>query len=290
MSELSKRRVRSPIIVVGSPRSGTTLLGNLLAAHAQVAYWEEPRTIWSQGNAWRSDDALDESDLTATIGDKIDRRFAKFVAASRCEKFAEKTPSNTLRLRFIHALYPNSRVIHLIRDGRAVVASMLRMLEMPADRDRILARLRETPLQEMPAQLPLLFRYLAGRLCHGGQRSFWGPKPPGWKQWLDLPKPVMLARQWRHLVESAQRDLAIFPERQRLEVRYEDLVSKPTLWLEKIRKVCELGADDATFGLGTMEKISTDRVDAWRGVLDENSITQIEDEAGELLRSLGYLE
>jgi len=287
MNGKSQRRIQSPIIIVGSPRSGTTLLGNLLAAHPQVAYWEEPRTIWSQGNAWRDDDALGASDLTPSIAEKIDRRFASFLATSGCRKFAEKTPGNTLRLHFIHALYPDARVIHLVRDGRAVVASMLRMLEMPPDRGRLVARLRETPLRELPAQLPLLFRHLAGRMFRGGQRSFWGPKPPGWRTWLDLPKPVMLARQWRHLVETAQRDLEVFPGQQRLQLRYEELVAEPALWLEKICEVCDL---DVAFDRDALEQINADRIDAWRDVLDEASVAQIDDEAGDLLRSLGYTD
>jgi len=288
MNEPCQRRVRAPIIIVGSPRSGTTLLGSLLAAHARVAYWEEPRTIWSQGNAWRDDDVLDETDLSPVIGNRIDSRFADFLASSGRQRFAEKTPGNTLRLRFIHALYPDSKIIHLIRDGRAVVASMLRMLEMPPDRTRISARLRETPLREIPAQLPLLFRHLAGRMLHGGQRAYWGPRPPGWRNWLNLPKPVMLARQWRCLVESAQRDVELFPSEQVLQIRYEDLVSEPATWLEKIRRVCELQPDEAAFGTGALQRISNGRVDAWRSDLDSAAIELIDDEVGELLAALGY--
>ena len=65
-------RIQSPILIVGSPRSGTTLLGKILSSHPEVAYWEEPRTIWSQGHAWRGDDVLMEADLTPSIARRID--------------------------------------------------------------------------------------------------------------------------------------------------------------------------------------------------------------------------
>lgn len=278
------RRVQSPIIIIGSPRSGTTMLGNMLAAHPEVAYWEEPRTIWSQGHAWRDDDALTEHDLTPLIARKIDDRFAGFLSQSGRSRFCEKTPNNCLRLRFVHALYPDAKVIHLIRDGRAVVASMLGMLGKPPDAGRMRERLRETPWRDLPALVPVFFRDTIGRLTRGGRKSFWGPRPPGWRNWLDLPEAARLARQWCTLVDSARDGLILFPASNQLEIRYEDLIAQPEEWLIRVLSVTGL-SESAKF---LAQSSSVRKTDDWTRQLSEEDLKLIKNEAGRLIEELGY--
>lgn len=271
------REIRRPILIVGSPRSGTTMLGKLLSQHPDITYWEEPRPIWSQGNAWRADDRLVASDLTPAIAKRIDRRFSRFLADSGRVRFAEKTPSNTLRLPFVHALYPDARIVHLVRDGRAVVASMLRMLEKPPDRGRVLARLRETPWRDLPALAPLVIRdVLRPKFSGKKQKPWWGPRPPEWREWLDLPTPIKLARQWQTLVATAREDLqSQFPSEQWIEVRYEDLVRSPEEWLRSIGKTLELSVEES-FLEKTLAEIRPTSLDAWKSELSREVIDQIE--------------
>ena len=275
------REIRRPILIVGSPRSGTTMLGKLLSQHPDIAYWEEPRPIWSQGNAWRDDDRLVASDLTPAIAKRIDRRFSRFLADSGRVRFAEKTPSNTLRLPFLHALYPDARIVHLVRDGRAVVASMRRMLEKPPDRGRVLARLRETPWRDLPALAPLVVRdVLRPRFSGEKQKSWWGPRPPEWREWLDLPTPIKLARQWRTLVTTAREDLrSHFPREQWIEVRYEDFVRSPEEWLRAIGKTLELPVEESLLEQALAE-IRPTSLDAWKSEFSREVIDQIESEIG----------
>lgn len=280
------RRVRAPILIVGSPRSGTTWLGQRLGCHPQVAYWEEPRPIWSIGHAWRDDDTLDADDLTPVIARRIDARFADFLAESGRLRFGEKTPSNCLRLRFIAALYPDARVIHLVRDGRAVVASMLRMLDRAPDRGRVAARWRETPWRDLPTLAPLFFRDVVGRAVRGS-KSHWGPRPPGWRDWLDLPPATRLARQWRVLVETARRDLAAFPPENTLTVRHEDLTASPAIWLERILATAGLELDRDWLA-GAVDSAQSDPAGAWRQQLSSDQVRAVEAEAGSLLNELGY--
>lgn len=286
-SPASGRRVRAPILVVGAPRSGTTWLGNRLGRHPEVAYWEEPRPIWSTGHAWRGDDALAAADLSPAIARRIDDRFARFLVESGRRRFCEKTPSNCLRLRFIAALYPDARVIHLVRDGRSVVASLLGMLERPPDSGRIAARWRETPWRDLPALVPLFCRDVIGRRLRGS-KSHWGPRPPGWREWRDLPPATRLARQWRVLVETARRDLEAFPADQRLTVRLEDLAAAPGTWLDRILATAGLPADPAWLeeAAGSVRPASSGD---GRGRPDPETARAVEAEAGRLLTELGYL-
>ena len=48
-------RLDEPVIILGPPRSGTTILGNLLSNHSEFGYFEEPRAVWRWGNEKRSD-------------------------------------------------------------------------------------------------------------------------------------------------------------------------------------------------------------------------------------------
>lgn len=228
--------MREPIILLGTARSGTTLLGHILRHHPDVAYWGEPRPIWIHGNAYCDHDELLPEHLSPRIARFIDRRFAAFLAEAGRTRFAEKTPSNCLRVPFVHALYPDCRMVHIIRDGRAVVNSLVRERSKPPGIRRFRKRLREIPLLEWPAYLPLFFRTAWRTQVLKKPASFWGPKPLGWEQWVGLPAHVQAAKQWTATVGSAVRDGRRLPKQSYLELRYEELIEAP----ERVtRTICE---------------------------------------------------
>jgi hypothetical protein len=118
-----------PIFIVGSPRSGTTLLRLMLDAHPHIScgpetsflidmerivrhHWSHIELYGFSREYWR---------------DKIARFFASFqveYAARRGKRrWADKTPHYTPHMDFIAALFPDAQFVHIIRDGRDVVAS-----------------------------------------------------------------------------------------------------------------------------------------------------------------------
>ena len=268
--------LKRPIIIVGAPRSGTTLLGQLIAAHPDVAYWEEPRTVWSTGNQNLPNDVLLEDHLTAEIASNIDQRFFDYLEQSGKTRFAEKTPSNMLRLRFIHKLYPDCKIIHLYRDPRPVVASALRMLKSPPDLNRITARAREAKLQDWPGLLRLFFRDTLSRLFLGGKKTFWGPRPA-----------TLLSKQWAALVQAAQYDLQHLPPDSWIEIRYEDLLSDHSRILPKLLKFAELSPSSEVTDL-TNQSINPNRTSTWQQNLSPEQIREIETQTSPLLTELGY--
>lgn len=216
------------------------MLGYVFDAHPAVAVFNEPRTTWSLGNAYRPDDELGPEHLTPRIAKRIDAAFAEGLARKGGARFVEKTPSNTLRVPFLHALYPDGRFVHIVRDGRDVIRSLL-LAETRAPRARRLRkRLAETPLLEWPALAGVALRTVWRTRVLRKPVAFWGPRPKGWRAWQDLPAHLRVARQWRACVEKALRDLDALPESCRLEIRYEDFVREPEVWTRRILEFCDL--------------------------------------------------
>jgi Sulfotransferase family len=123
----------APIFIIGCGRSGTTLLGELFAAHPEVNYIYEPYDLWagvdpvtdflqlySRGDYHC---LLDASSVT----DSTKRRFRRLFATRPDHTLVEKSPINALRISFLDALEPTARFIHIVRDGVDVAFSIERL-------------------------------------------------------------------------------------------------------------------------------------------------------------------
>ena len=147
---------REHVFIVGSGRSGTTLLASILFASGAYAVYraetklldECPPKYGSLASSsayrrfredWLNSRQFHRSGLTGEEFDKAvaDHRnnylqmlsaFMDAVAARQNKKlWIEDTPSNAFRLKEISRAFPNSRVIHIVRDGRAVALSLAKL-------------------------------------------------------------------------------------------------------------------------------------------------------------------
>jgi hypothetical protein len=118
-----------PIFVIGSPRSGTTLLRLVLDSHPRISCGEETHFLRSLeaivGRDWPLVETygLPRTWWLARIRELYEAFQREVLAASGKARWAEKDPTYTLHLPFIEALFPNARYVHLVRDGHDVVAS-----------------------------------------------------------------------------------------------------------------------------------------------------------------------
>lgn len=130
--------IPAPIFVGGAPRSGTTLTRAVLDAHPDIACGPELRAIPSLARLYRDTAAtmsgvlmthygFGAADLRRTFSDLIASFLAPYHRRSGKTFIAEKTPANALYFSDLFALFPGSRFIHVVRDPRDVVASLLRM-------------------------------------------------------------------------------------------------------------------------------------------------------------------
>lgn len=241
---LPEKPLDRPIIVVGSPRSGTTLLGDLLEAHPALAYMQEPRLLWRYGNDGKSD-ALRPDDARPEVCQHIRGKLARFVADSGRPRLLEKTPSNSLRLGFIDRVLPECRIVHIMRHGVQSVLSIRRFWEQYAGvrvKGRIGRRFKELDWRRAPYYArEALHVLLPRRLSRIAGRPVWGPRIPGIDGLVrDLDLLDVCCLQWRMCVEAACAYGRTLPDERYMECRLENM--SPEL-LREVLEFAEL--DDA---------------------------------------------
>jgi len=127
----------TPVFIIGSPRSGTTLIGNCIGNHSKVANGEESLFLidfWRlfsdlyQGNnhqSWKPlNKFVDENELWGLIKNFSNTIFHSYLNKKKCRIYLDHTPWYILLMPFIINLFPNSIFIHILRDGRNVVKSL----------------------------------------------------------------------------------------------------------------------------------------------------------------------
>jgi tetratricopeptide (TPR) repeat protein len=97
-----------PVLIVGMPRSGTSLTEQILASHP-LAYGAGEVVFWNAAfNAYTGDDAI-----AALARDYLQRLMPGSGAARR---IVDKMPANYLHEGLIHRVFPRARIIHVRRD------------------------------------------------------------------------------------------------------------------------------------------------------------------------------
>jgi hypothetical protein len=107
---MSKQSQKSPVIVVGMARSGTTLISHILGSLPNAHIEVEPHALWKSGNFHYHND--EEFDITPKIVENIRMKFN----ADSYPLFIEKSPNNSLKPTLVHAVFPNAKIVYIERD------------------------------------------------------------------------------------------------------------------------------------------------------------------------------
>ncbi len=115
-----------PVFIVGMPRSGTTLIEQILASHPRVHGAGESKFLaelareleCAPGAASGFPDAVRELSEADMI--RLGRRYVENIrpSAPDARRITDKMPSNFLRIGFAHLLLPDARFVHCVRDPR----------------------------------------------------------------------------------------------------------------------------------------------------------------------------
>jgi hypothetical protein len=275
-------RSKAPVFVVGSPRSGTTLLYHMLLsagnfaiyrAESQVFNWLEPRfgdlsVASNRGRllrAWCGSSLFDKTGLDAgevrekvmancrNGGDFLRLVMEAMAQQQSVERWADSTPEHVLYLDRIKATIPDALAIHIIRDGRDVALSL--------------------------------------------QKQGW-IRPFPWDHAKDLE---VAALYWEWVVQEGRKCSAALGENY-TEVRYEDLVLNPREVLTRLSQFVDQELDydriervgvgsvshpNSSFA-GELEGGAFTAVARWKNSLDARQLSTLEELVGETLRQLEY--
>ncbi len=109
-----------PVFVVGMPRSGTTLVEQILAAHPEVHAGGERDDLLRAAARFAQPDSLtpdpariDAATLTALATDYLR---ASGDLGPRVQRITDKMPTNFLHLGLVQLMFPGARVVHCTRD------------------------------------------------------------------------------------------------------------------------------------------------------------------------------
>ena len=238
-----------PVYLVGSERSGTTMLRLMLDAHPEVAFFSEfefavdhvtPDGGFPSVAVYRQrmsrDRGFHDSGFDFVDTDSYPEVVDGFLRQKR-ERDGKPVVGATVHMGFdrLRHVWPDCRFIHLIRDGRDVARSCVPM---------------------------------------GWNGNAWG----GAERWLEAE------RAWDRIEPTLRED-------EYVEVRFEDLVTRPQRELERVCEFLGVGYDEAM--LGYADETTYDRPDPrivqkWRGQMAEREVREVEAKIGPMLRNRGY--
>jgi LPS sulfotransferase NodH len=276
------KRMRPPVFIVGSPRSGTTLLYHmLLSAGGFAVYLTESKVfdlvfpqfpnlssaknrrkaldLWLQSKLFTLTD-LEKSHIESRIledgrsgGDFLRIVMEEMALQQNVDRWAENTPEHILHLDIIKKEIPDALVIHMIRDGRDVALSLHKK---------------------------------------------------GWVQpfpWDKRHGALVAGLYWEWLLDKG-REYHRRIGKDYLEVRYEQLVSQPVETLAQISRFIDHDLDYQQIqrvGIGSVSEPNTsfegesssgtfDPVGRWRKGFAAGELGALEELIGPSLENLGY--
>jgi hypothetical protein len=238
------------VFVVGSPRSGTTFLARAIGSLPGFVDLGEVAPVKAAVPS-----------LAAVPPEAAARRLRRILAVARRVglvgqvRAVEQTPEMAFLVRAVPLAYPEARVVHIVRDGRDVVCSLL---EKPW--------LRSEQAQADDAGVP-----------YGAYPRFWveHERRTEFETASDTRRAAWV---WRSYVTAAREGDAF-------ALRYEELAADPAGVARALSEHVDAPTEALIDALGGMHSGSIGR---HRTDLSADQLADVDAEAGDLLRELGY--
>jgi tetratricopeptide (TPR) repeat protein len=120
----SRNASETPIFIVGMPRSGTTLVEQILGAHPEVEPFGELLDVFDAARRLSRETRtqyMTQQFMDAVSTRQLDEAAQKYLARHRtmarnATRVTDKLPTNFLNLGLIAQMLPGARVIHCVRD------------------------------------------------------------------------------------------------------------------------------------------------------------------------------
>jgi len=266
-----------PIFIVGAPRSGTSLLRNLLYSHPRLFFRSETQFIPAfyrvYGNPrsrtqalklakkmvklewvarWEEEIDVREMAEQDTFSAIVDNMFMQLARREGKSVWGDKTPHYVLDIDTLREIFPAAKFIHIVRDGRDASLSQLR--------------------------------------ANFGPRTIF-----------------YAAVYWKKYVQAGLRFEKTVPANQLMSIRYENLLSDTEKEMRQVCEFLELSFDSAVCtptvigfryrksifrkraeSYGMTDRVVPKNTQKWKEEMSHADQVVFESVAGDLLGQLGY--
>jgi Sulfotransferase family len=241
------------VFVLGSPRSGTTFLAGAIGSVPGFVDLGELAPVKA---------AVPE--LAHLDPNEAARRLRRTLTVARrvglvgSVRPVEQTPELAHLMTALPLAFPNAQIVHIIRDGRDVVASLL----------------------EKPWLRPAKGAADDAGIPYGAYARFW-VEPERRDEFETASDARRAAWAWRRYVTAARSATGTV-----FELRYEEMARDPAR--AATRLAAHLGALEPALA-AAIGRVHESSVGRYERDLDDGQLADVEAEAGGLLRELGYV-
>lgn len=246
------RREDRLVFVVGSPRSGTSFTGAALGSQPGfVDLGEVPLLKAAVPRLAGESPERQAAEVRRTL------ELVRLLGAARGLRAVEQNPETAYVLPGALLAYPLAAAVHVVRDGRDVVCSLIERGWLRGDR-----------AGTDDARQPF-----------GVYARFW-VEPERREEFERASEARRAAWTWRRYVEASRA----VPDRT-IELRYEALAADPGGEADRVAGALGSEPEPLRRAFGEVHASSVGR---WRRDLAPEQVADVEAEAGGLLRELGY--
>jgi len=119
------KKVKKPIYIIGTGRSGTTILGIVLSMHKDVGFLNEPKAMWH--SVYPNEDIIGSYSPGKTFyrlsANRVDERikkaahriFGMYLFSTFSKVVVDKYPELIFRTSFVKAIFPDAKFLFLVR-------------------------------------------------------------------------------------------------------------------------------------------------------------------------------
>lgn len=214
-----------PVFVIGSSRSGTTILTDILSVSHNLHEFSENPIV--RRHMWRM---VENPDFIPTELPKLKKTLVRLSGMTRRKRILEKTPGHSLIAKNLINYFPDAKFIHILRNGRDVAFSMLK-------HQWISDELKQVHPVFWFDLLPITFK----------------------EEWISLGLWERAVLRWAVYVCAAMQ-ISCCSDRY-LEVRYEKLCLMPKEMISEILSFLDLDFDENINE--SLATIKSTRINAW---------------------------
>lgn len=296
-------------MIIGTPRSGTSILGRILDQHPLISTWVEPYYIWDHHFRDAHDDVLTADQASDEVRYWIRMAFARYLKVQKVEKVVDKSPRNCLKLPFVQKIFPEACYIFILRDGRDTILSILRQWERKKEifvnssgESQLQNRLKifrkwliKRPTWKFSLQS---FIFELGPPTYWLQKKFlndirwqgrfgWGPRFKHWQNYIDrLPLLEFCSYQWVRCARGILDNIPLIPGNQRYIIKYEDFIREPEESITKLFSFLKINLPDGF--MDALPQIKSDNSNKWRKAFSSAELQRIGPIIGQTMKEIGY--